>query len=399
MILFDSNDANNSKFLSYKNFTKNFEDDFNIEEIFTQKVDIKTQISFIMMSSGTTGLPKGVLQSQENILSIIQSYRPIFQLLKMIYDKIPIMMNIAPWFHGFGLIYLILIACSHEACTVFLPKFEEELFYKSIEKYKINSVMVVPAIMVMLTKSSLFNKYDLSSVREFICTTASLSKETEQKVKERFKHEINIRQGYGLTEATFGLLSSFTNFKPGSVGQPVKGVYVKVIDEHGKVLGPNQPGELCFKSARIMKGYINDQRSTDETIKDGWLHTGDIGYYDDDFDFFIIDRIKELIKYKGFQVPPSELESLLLTNPKVLDCGVIGIPDEVAGELPFAFIVKQQNVNVTEDEIKKFIEKNSSSAKWLRGGVKFVDEIPKNSTGKILRRELRQMYKNLRAKL
>jgi acyl-CoA synthetase (AMP-forming)/AMP-acid ligase II len=226
-----------------------------------------------------------------------------------------------------------------------------------------------------------------------------LSRETEEKVKARFKDAISIRQGYGLTEATFGLISGMSSLKAGSVGQAVKGVYVKVIDENGKILGPNQPGELCFKSARIMKGYINDKKSTDDAIIYGWLHTGDIGYYDEDLDFFIIDRIKELIKYKGFQVPPSELESLLLSNPKIKDCGVIGIQDELAGELPFAFVVKQPNDELTEDEIKKFVEQNASNAKWLRGGVRFVEEIPKNSTGKILRMELRKMYKNLKAKL
>jgi 4-coumarate--CoA ligase len=209
-----------------------------------------------------------------------------------------------------------------------------------------------------------------------------------------------IRQGFGMSETTFGTLGTSLIIKPGSVGQPLKGVYAKVIDENGKSLGPNQRGELCFKGDRIMKGYINDSGSTDETIdKDGWLHSGDIAYYDEENQFYIVDRLKELIKYKAFQVPPAEIEALLLTNPKIKDCGVIGIPDEASGELPFAYVVKQPGVQLTEQEIINFVAENASKAKWLRGGVKFIDAIPKNPSGKILRREMREMYKNSKSKL
>jgi 4-coumarate--CoA ligase len=188
--------------------------------------------------------------------------------------------------------------------------------------------------------------------------------------------------------------------KPGSVGQPVKGLYVKVIDENGRALGPNETGELCIKGPRIMKGYMNNLQATADTIdKDGWLHSGDIAYYDEDLQFFIVDRIKELIKYKAFQVAPAELEGLLLSNPNIKDAGVIGIPDEESGELPFAFVVKQPNAQLTESEVRDFVEKNASKIKWLRGGVKFVDEIPKNPTGKILRRQLKELYKSMIAKL
>lgn len=188
--------------------------------------------------------------------------------------------------------------------------------------------------------------------------------------------------------------------KPGSVGEPLRGVYAKVIDENGASLGPNKLGELCFKGDRIMKGYINNEKETKSTIdKDGWLHTGDIGYYDDDRQFFIVDRIKELIKYKASQVPPAEIESLLLTHEKIKDCGVIGIPDEESGELPFAFVVKQPNCQLTENEVIEFVKKNASKAKWLRGGVKFIELIPKNPSGKLLRREMKEMHKNMKSKL
>ncbi|XP_037944387.1 luciferin 4-monooxygenase-like [Teleopsis dalmanni] len=146
-------------------------------------------------------------------------------------------------------------------------------------------------------------------------------------------------------------------------------------------------------------GYIGDTKATQGAIKDGWLHTGDIGYYDDDFEFFIVDRIKELIKYKAFQVPPAEIEAILLTHPKIKDAAVIGKPDEEAGELPMAFVVKQANVQLTEKEVADFVAENTSSPKRLRGGVLFVDDIPKNPSGKILRRILRDMIKNPKSKL
>lgn len=210
-----------------------------------------------------------------------------------------------------------------------------------------------------------------------------------------------IRQGYGLSESTLSLLVQNDGAcKPGSVGSVKLGIYAKVIDtETGKTLGPNQRGELCFKGDCIMKGYVGDTKSTQSMIQDGWLHTGDIGYFDDDFEFFIVDRIKELIKYKGFQVPPAEIEALLLTHRKIKDAAVIGKPDEESGELPLAFVVKQPNAVLSEDDVIKFVAENASPAKRLRGGVIFVDDIPKNPSGKILRRELREMLKNRQSKL
>lgn len=269
---------------------------------------------------------------------------------------------------------------------------------------------MVPPLMVFLAKHPIVEKYDLSSLMVLLCGAAPLSKETEDQIKARYIRSSAwkkgskiyyiyrigipiIRQGYGLSESTLSLLVQTDELcKPGSVGALKKGLYAKVIDpDTGKVLGPNQRGELCFKGDCIMKGYIGDAKSTQTVIQDGWLHTGDIGYYDDDFEFFIVDRIKELIKYKAFQVPPAEIESLLLTHPKIKDAAVIGKPDEAAGELPMAFVVKQANVQLSEEDVIQYVAKSASPAKRLRGGVRFVDDIPKNPSGKILRRVLRDM--------
>ena len=263
------------------------------------------------------------------------------------------------------------------------------------------TITVPPPVILFLAKTPLLSDYDLSSLKLIFSGAAPLTKELEEEVKKRFNDDIIVVQAYGQTEATLGVLySDIATAKPGSVGQLVKGTYGKVVDSNGNSLGSNKVGELCFKGPFIMKGYIDNPDATAITIdKDGWLHSGDLGYYDEDNQFFIVDRLKELIKYKGYQVPPAELEGLLISHPKIKDAGVIGIPDEIAGELPFAFIVKREGCDLTEQEVKDFVVKTASNPKWLRGGVKFIDEIPKNITGKILRLELKEYYKNMSAKL
>ncbi|XP_017047049.1 4-coumarate--CoA ligase 1 [Drosophila ficusphila] len=371
-------------------------DKFKTQPDFTGPAANKNEdVSLIVCSSGTTGLPKGVQLTQMNLLATLDS-----QIQPTIIPMEEItLLTVIPWFHAFGCLTLITTAC-RGARLVYLPKFEENLFLSAIEKYRVMMAFMVPPLMVFLAKHPIVDKYDLSSLMVLLCGAAPLSRETEDQIKERIGVPF-IRQGYGLSESTLSVLVQNDDFcKPGSVGVLKVGIYAKVIDpDTGKLLGANERGELCFKGDGIMKGYIGDSKSTQTAIKDGWLHTGDIGYYDDDFEFFIVDRIKELIKYKGFQVPPAEIEALLLTNDKIKDAAVIGKPDEEAGELPLAFVVKQANVQLTENDVIKFVNDNASPAKRLRGGVIFVDEIPKNPSGKILRRVLREMLKKPKSKL
>ncbi|EDX14173.1 4-coumarate--CoA ligase 1 [Drosophila simulans] len=387
--------------------SKNFKNIYDLKELmenekfksqpdFTSPAANKDEdVSLIVCSSGTTGLPKGVQLTQMNLLATLDSQ---IQPTLIPMEEITLL-TVIPWFHAFGCLTLITTAC-RGARLVYLPKFEENLFLSAIEKYRVMMAFMVPPLMVFLAKHPIVDKYDLSSLMVLLCGAAPLSRETEDQIKERIGVPF-IRQGYGLSESTLSVLVQNDEFcKPGSVGVLKVGIYAKVIDpDTGKLLGANERGELCFKGDGIMKGYIGDTKSTQTAIKDGWLHTGDIGYYDDDFEFFIVDRIKELIKYKGFQVPPAEIEALLLTNDKIKDAAVIGKPDEEAGELPLAFVVKQANVQLTENEVIQFVNDNASPAKRLRGGVIFVDEIPKNPSGKILRRILREMLKKQKSKL
>ncbi|EAA11995.3 AGAP004655-PA [Anopheles gambiae str. PEST] len=358
--------------------------------------NVEEHVALIMCSSGTTGLPKGVQLTQRNVIASVS----LLSVLEASFEVPVVVLGVIPWFHAFGCLTLINVICN-KLKLVSLPKFEEGLFLSCIENYRCSFVFVVPPLMVFLAKHPLVDNYDLSCINTLLCGAAPLSKETEMLVKKRIgvKH---VLQGYGMSETTLAMLiQSNDSNKSGSVGKLQAGTMAKVVDvETGRLLGPNEAGELYFKGTQIMKGYIGNEQETIQTIdKDGWLRTGDIGYYDNDEEFFIIDRLKELIKYKGYQVPPAEIEAVLLTNSKIKDAGVVGFPDEAAGELPLAFVVKQPGVTLTEEEVKQYVAARTSPAKRLHGGVRFVSEIPKNVSGKILRRELRAMLNRQLSKL
>lgn len=396
---------------------KNFIHYDNVRNIsFSPKlVDKSRTVAVILCSSGTTGLPKGVQLSQSNLIVVTRFCKNTVLRLANFEDERTIL-GLIPWFHAFGLTTLTGVIASASAKIVLLPKFEEGLFLSCIENYHINVLFLVPPLMVFLAKHPLVDAFDLSSIRIVIVGAAPLSKELVEAVDGRLRNpELRIRQGYGkktflFTEVkhTYVRINSFSGMselslsvllqksisKTGSVGDINEGSLVKIIDENGKSLGPNQHGELCFKGNQLMMGYVGDEKSTMDTIdKYGWLHSGDVGYYDEDKQFYIVDRIKELIKWKGYQVPPAEIEGLLLTHHKIKDAAVIGIPDEVAGELPTAFVVKADK-NLTAEEVIQFVAKTASPAKRLHGGVRFVNDVPRNPSGKILRRELRELAKS-----
>lgn len=204
-------------------------------------------------------------------------------------------------------------------------------------------------------------------------------------------------QCYGLTETspiTHFMLKDSKNY--GSVGKPIYDTESKVVeidDLNYRGLGPNKSGEIFVRGPQVMIGYHNNPKATKETItSDGWLKTGDIGYYDESGDFYITDRLKELIKVKGFQVAPAELEEILRSHPEITDAAVIGIPNTATGELPRAYIVTRKDSKLNERNVQEFVSEKVSEYKRLTGGVEFVESIPKNATGKILRRELKKKF-------
>lgn len=345
-------------------------------------------------SSGTTGLPKGVMLTHKGLVTSV-AQQVDGENPNLYYSSDDVVLCVLPLFHIYSLNSVLLCGLRAGAAILMMNKFEIVSLLGLIEKHKVSIAPIVPPIVLAIAKFPDLDKYDLSSIRVLKCGGAPLGKELEDTVRAKFPN-VTLGQGYGMTEAgpvlTMSLAFAKQPFevKPGGCGTVVRNARLKIVDpETGASLPRNQPGEICIRGDQIMKGYLNDPESTRATIdKEGWLHTGDIGFVDDDEELFIVDRLKELIKYKGFQVAPAELEALLVTHPSVSDAAVVPMKDEAAGEVPVAFVVRSKNAQITEDEIKQFISKQVVFYKRLNR-VFFIEAIPKSPSGKILRKDLR----------
>ncbi|TGZ49724.1 luciferin 4-monooxygenase [Temnothorax longispinosus] len=351
----------------------------------------------ILCSSGTTGLPKGVTLSHKNIMAFFTKIsKPEYLDIKE-GDRI---LMLLPFYHGYAMSTTILGI--YTSCTVIvMPAFEPKLFLTLVQEHKITHLPLVPPILTFLAKHPLVEKYDFRSVRELICGAAPVAKDIIAAVKTRIGVKC-VRNGYGMTELSVvsglsGRDDDDDAFEVPGSGLLMPGFLGKVVDlETQETLEAGQVGEICYLGEQVMLGYWNNPEATRQTIdQDGWLHTGDIGYFDDKSKLHVIDRVKELIKYKGYQVSPSEIETVLLSHPEVKDAAVAGKPDERSGEVPVAFVVKQPGAKITAQDLQELVKKQLSPQKWLYGGVQFVDAIPKNPAGKILRRELRAMISKL----
>ena len=336
-------------------------------------------------SSGTTGLPKGVMLTHHNLVSNLRQMEGLDY-----FTENDTLLCVLPLFHIYGLVVILNMGLYMGATIVMMPRFDLEQFLKTVSKYRVTLAHLVPPIVLALSKNPIVDEYDLSSLKAIFSGAAPLDANLTRTCIERLN--VKIRQGYGMTETSPVTHSSSANpakVKFGSVGFAAPNTECKIIDlETAEPLGPNKEGELCVRGPQIMKGYLNRPEATAATVdSDSWLHTGDIAYVDDDGHFFIVDRAKELIKYKGFQVPPAELEALLLTHEAVADAAVIPCPDEEAGEVPKAFVVLRGEA--TAKELMEFVEQRVAPHKKLRF-VEFIDKIPKSPSGKILRRLLVQ---------
>ncbi|TKR62640.1 hypothetical protein L596_026569 [Steinernema carpocapsae] len=359
-------------------------------------IDIKRDVILLPYSSGTTGAPKGVMLSHSNLtlgVGLLEEFfvRHTMQKIDPSYrpeNETEVMFM--PMYHIFGFDTVMVNICAG-VTTVLMKQFNLEQCCALVEKHKAKFLKVAPPILVMLSKNPIVEKYDLSHVQAIFCGAAPAGKELCDDVMKRLTTLKTITQGFGMTElAGASHVTEYSNAsKHGSCGKTGFNLETKVIDPNGQQLGFHEKGELCLRGPVVMLGYLNRPQATAETIDDdGWLHTGDIGYMDNDGDLFVVDRLKELIKVSGYQVPPAEIEDLLLTHPKIQDAAIIGVPDEKYGELPMAFVVRN-NEDLSEDEVNEFVKQRVARYKQLKGGVQFIREIPKLPSGKILRRFLK----------
>jgi len=347
------------------------------------EIDPKNDLVALPYSSGTTGLPKGVMLTHYNIVANMCQMDGLDY-----FHQNDTLLCVLPLFHIYGLVVVLNMGLHQGSSIVIMPRFDLEQFLEAIRKYRITLSHVVPPIVLKLAKDPLVDNYDLSSLRMIFSGAAPLGAELSRECMNRIK--CGIRQGYGLTETSPVTHSSPADpdrMKLGAVGTAAPNTEVKLVDPAtGTALGPNEEGEICVRGPQIMKGYLNNPEATARTVDaDNWLHTGDIGYADEDGHFFVVDRVKELIKYKGFQVAPAELEAILLTHPAIADAAVIPQRDDEAGEVPKAFVVTKQDT--TGEEIMGFVAARVAPHKKIRE-VEFIAQIPKSLSGKILRRVL-----------
>nr|AIG22503.1 4-coumarate:CoA ligase [Eucalyptus urophylla] len=345
-------------------------------------------------SSGTTGLPKGVMLTHRGqVTSVAQQVdgdNP-----NLYFHKEDVILCTLPLFHIYSLNSVMFCALRVGAAILIMQKFEIVALMELVQRYRVTILPIVPPIVLAIAKSAEVDRYDLSSIRTIMSGAAPMGKELEDTVRAKLPNA-KLGQGYGMTEAgpVLAMCLAFAKepfeIKSGACGTVVRNAEMKIVDpETGASLPRNQAGEICIRGHQIMKGYLNDPEATANTIdKEGWLHTGDIGYIDDDDELFIVDRLKELIKYKGFQVAPAELEAMLIAHPSISDAAVVPMKDEVASEVPVAFVVKSNGSVITEDEIKQYISKQVVFYKRINR-VFFTDAIPKAPSGKILRKDLR----------
>ncbi len=359
-------------------------DDLFGQPIEQVEVDLKEDIVVLPYSSGTTGLPKGVMLTHRNLVANIEQCRHA-----ILYADDEVALAALPFFHIYGMQILLNGLLTNGVTVVSMPRFDMVEALAAIQELKITRLYAVPPIVLGLAKAPVVDDYDLSSVRQIFSGAAPLGADIAAEASTRVGCEVV--QGYGMTELS--PVSHCTvegDYRPGTSGVTVSNTESRVVDPGTlEDLGVGERGELWVRGPQVMKGYLNNPEATAATLdEDGWLHTGDIVIVDEHHHVSIVDRLKELIKYKGFQVPPAELEALIITHPKVADVAVIGVPDDEAGELPKAFVVPMPGETVTLDEIQALVSDHLVNYKQIRL-LEVIETIPKSAAGKILRRELR----------
>lgn len=351
-----------------------------------------THLAVLPYSSGTTGTPKGVMLTHRNLVANVEQSRVNIDLRDT--DRV---LAVLPFFHIYGLTVLLNLALRQRASLVTMPRFDLVDFLTNIQNFKCTYLYIAPPIAVALAKHPIVDQFDISTVHSVFSGAAPLDGETAEIAGRRI--HARMMQGYGMTElspVSHAVPADRHDMPLSSVGAMLPNQVCKLVDpDTGEEItefdedGQTRPGELWVKGPNVMLGYLNQPEATTEMLDaDGFLHTGDVATYNQGGWFTIVDRVKELIKYHGYQVAPAELEALLLSQPKVMDAAVIGVRDEDGQEIPKAFIVPKPDSGLTADEVMDFVAAHAAPYKKVRR-VEFVDAIPKSSSGKILRKDLR----------
>lgn len=367
---------------------------FNIEDVWSMaadsppephplEIDAKEDLAALPYSSGTTGLPKGVMLTHLNLVANVRQ-----TCTTGLGNGYSVYLDFLPFYHIYGMIVLMACGFASGIPQVIMPRFDPALCLDLIQRHRITNLFAVPPALLALANFSDADKYDTSSLTMIMSGAAPLPPEVARAAAARLK--TTVLQGYGLTETSpVTNVNPINRIKDATVGPPVADTVEKVVSlEDGRELGAGEIGELLTFGPQVMRGYWNAPDATAETLPGGgWIRTGDIVQLDEEGYVTILDRKKEMIKYKGYQVAPAELEALLMEHPAVLDSAVIPKRDAESGEVPKAFILLRPDQQASADELMRFVEERVAPYKKVRE-IEFVEAIPKTPSGKILRREL-----------
>ncbi|XP_023944492.2 uncharacterized protein LOC112050456 [Bicyclus anynana] len=396
VIIVDSpNKAIPAGVIRYTEIAESGETDYILLDTIDKKDD---DVAFIPFSSGTTGLPKGVEITYKNLLAaaeIMAVKENCFPILTHgdFQDVVPC---ILPFFHIYGMVVTLLGHFTNGCKLVTLPRFSTSLYFDVLRNQNPTLLYVVPPVAILLAKHPDVTKDHFKNVRTIVCGAAPLASSDVTALLEKGNGKMEFCQGFGATETTSLATSTFIGTNEvdySSCGFGLANIEMMFVDPATVQPVPfGESGELCIRSPTVMKGYYKNDKATKETLtEDGFFRTGDLGHYDPKYGIYVTDRIKELIKVKGMQVAPAELESILRSHPAVQDAAVIGIPHEYYGEAPKAFIIKKNGLNASSEEIQDYVASKVASFKKIEEVV-FVNDIPKTSSGKILRKELKKMH-------
>lgn len=350
------------------------------------ELDPAEDVALLQYTGGTTGLPKGAMLTHKNLVANALQSRSWFLQAEEGGERV---LAVLPFFHVYGMTVAMNLAIALASAMILLPRFQIDEVLKSINKYQPTMFPGAPTIYVAFNSHPHIRRYEVGSIKECISGSAPLPVE----VKRRFEELTGGRlvEGYGLSEASPVTHSNPLDGRdiPGSIGLPFPDTEAKIVDPAtGEALGVGQVGELLVRGPQVMKGYWNNPEETAQTLKDGWLHTGDIAKMDEQGYFYIVDREKDMIIASGYNVYPREVEEIIYQHPQVAEAAVIGVPDPYRGETVKAFIVPRAGEELDEEEIIGFCRERLAAYKVPRL-IEFRDSLPKSAVGKVLKRELR----------